>query len=196
MTTRTTEPRTIEGKELPPPGYYEIDTSHSSVHFTARHMMISKVRGRFREFTGGIIIRGRPEDSSAEATIWAASIDTGDENRDQHLRSPDFLDVDRHPEIKFRSTGIGPGPGEHWRLSGELTVRGMSRPVFLDVEYCGTALDPWGKLRAAFLATAEIDRQDFDITWNQMLETGGFLVGRGVRIEVDVEAVRAETDEG
>jgi polyisoprenoid-binding protein YceI len=181
--------RTIAGLEVPPVGRWVIDAAHSHVDFVVRHMMISKVRGRFREFSGVICIDEVPERSSVEATIVAASIDTGDEERDRHLRSAEFLDVEHHPEITFRSVSLRPADQDHWKVTGELTIRGVTRPVMLLVEYCGTAVDPWGNTRVAFLASGEINREDFAITWNQALEAGGFLVGKGVKIEVDVEAV-------
>src|SRR5688500_14036105 len=181
--------RTVAGLEVPPVGRWVIDPAHSHVDFVGRHMMISRVRGRFREFSGVICIDEIPERSSVEATIAAASIDTGDEERDRHLRSAEFLDVEHHPEIRFRSLSLRPADQDHWKVTGDLTIRGVTRPVMLLVEYCGTAVDPWGNTRAAFLASGETNREDFAITWNQALEAGGFLVGKGVKIEVDVEAV-------
>jgi polyisoprenoid-binding protein YceI len=189
MTTQGAPTRTINGVELPTPGRWMIDPVHSQVEFVARHMMISKVRGRFREFAGEIHIMEQPEESWTEATILAASIDTGDADRDAHLRAPEFLDADRYPEIRFRSTSVR-AAGDRWRVDGDLTVREITRSVPLTVEFCGVGLDPWGNTRAAFLASSEINRDEFDITWNQALETGGFLVGNGVKIEIDIEAVR------
>jgi polyisoprenoid-binding protein YceI len=186
---QTAPTRTVRGHEVPPPGRWSIDPAHSELQFIARHMMIAKVRGRFREFSGTLNIAEVPEQSWVEVTIKAASIDTGDQQRDAHLRSPDFLDVERYPELRFRSTSVREGDGDRWQVTGDLTIRDVTRPVTLDVEYCGAATDPWGKLRAGFLASTEIDREEFDITWNQALESGGFLVGRGVRIEADIEAV-------
>jgi polyisoprenoid-binding protein YceI len=191
MSTQTAQPRIVNGKELPAPGIWRIDPSHSEVHFVARHMMISKVRGRFRNFSGSIRVAEDPLQSSVEATIDAASIDTGDEGRDAHLRSPEFLDAERYPEIRFVSTRLEP-KGDRWdkfNLTGDLTIRGRTLPVTLEVEFCGVATDPWGNARAGFVASTEINREEFDITWNQALETGGFVVGKGVKIEVDVEAV-------
>jgi polyisoprenoid-binding protein YceI len=158
------------------------------VQFVARHMMISKVRGRFRQFTGDIRIAEVPSESSVEVLIDAASIDTGDPDRDAHLRSPDFLDVERFPAIVFRSTTVRP-VGDRWDVAGDLTIRDVTRLVLMNVEFCGVAVDPWGNTRAGFLATTEIDREEFSITWNQALEAGGFLVGKGVKVELDVEAV-------
>jgi polyisoprenoid-binding protein YceI len=197
MVVNAAPTRTVAGLEVPPVGRYTIDPAHSHVDFIVRHMMISKVRGRFREFSGEIWIDEVPERSHATATLNAASIDTGDETRDAHLRSAEFLDVEHHPEIHFRSVSLRAADSGHWKVTGELTIRTVTRPLTLLVEYCGTAVDPWGKTRAAFLASGEINREDFDITWNQALEAGGFLVGKGVKIEVDVQAVlQADDEEG
>jgi polyisoprenoid-binding protein YceI len=192
MATEAPSSRVVAGKELPPPGRWRIDTSHSEVSFIARHMMISKVRGRFRDFSGTIYIGEDPEASWVQVTINAASIDTGDPDRDRHLRSPDFLDVERYPEITFRSSSVRAAGDEKWEVAGDLTVRDVTKPVTLSVEYCGIANDPWGNLRAGFLATTEINREDFEVSWNQTLRSGGFLVGKGVKIELDVEAVHEQ----
>jgi polyisoprenoid-binding protein YceI len=185
----TAETRTVEARELPPVGRWVIDPSHSDVQFIARHMMVSRVRGHFREFSGVINIAEVPEESWVEVTIAAASIDTGDEERDRHLRSPEFLDVERFPELRYRSTSVRAVGDDRWEVTGDLTIRDVTRPVTLDVEFCGVAVDPWDNVRAGFLGSTEINREDFDITWNQALETGGFLVGKGVKVELDVEAV-------
>ena len=190
MEVKTAETRVVDGRELPLPGTWRIDPSHSEIRFVVRHMMIAKVHGGFREFEGTINIGERPEDSRVQIVIEAASIDTRDRTRDEHLRSADFLDVERYPELRFTSTSVRPGDKNRWLVTGDLTVRDVTHPVTLSVEYCGAMEDPWGNLRAGFLATTEIDREDFDITWNQALEAGGFLVGKGVRIEIDVEAIR------
>jgi polyisoprenoid-binding protein YceI len=192
-TTQTANIRIVEGREIPPAGRWNLDQAHSNVQFVARHMMISKVRGWFREVSGTLLIGEVPEESSVAVTIMAASIDTGDRTRDQHLLSPDFLDVERYPEITYRSTAVRPGDGDKWDVAGMLTIKAVRREVHLDVEFCGANPDPWGHLRAGFLAKTEIDREDFDITWNQALEAGGFLVGRGVKIEIDAEAVLDDT---
>jgi polyisoprenoid-binding protein YceI len=189
MAVKTAETRIVEGREVPPPGTWLIDPSHSDIQLIARHMMISKARGRFGTFSGTIHIDEVPERSWVAVTVEAASIDTGDEVRDRHLRSADFLDVERFPQITFRSTSVRPGRGDRWEVAGDLTIRDVTRQVTLDVEYCGAQVDPWGNVRAGFLGTTEINRDEFDITWNQMLESGGFLVGKGVKIDVDVEAV-------
>jgi polyisoprenoid-binding protein YceI len=190
MTTKPAVTRTIQGREVPAPGHYLIDPSHSSLQIIARHLMISKVRGHFDAFTGSIVIAEEPTESRVEAVVQASSIDTGDSQRDEHLRSADFLDVEHHPEIRFRSTHVRPKPNDKWEVSGDLTIRGLTRTIEMDVEYCGTMTDPWDNVRIAFLATGEVNREDFDITWNQALEAGGFMVGKGLRFECDVEAVR------
>jgi polyisoprenoid-binding protein YceI len=191
MTTRT-DSRTVEGRVVPAPGRYVIDSAHSSIQVTARHLVISKVRGQFKVFTGAIVIAEEPTESWVEMVVQASSIDTGDAERDEHLRSADFLDVEHHPEIRFRSTHVDARPNGAWQVGGDLTIRDRSRPVVMDVEYTGIATDPWDNVRIAFLATGEVDREEFDITWNQALEAGGVLVGRSLRFECDVEAVLAE----
>jgi polyisoprenoid-binding protein YceI len=188
--TDTTSARVVDGLELPAPGYWEIDSSHSSVDAVVRHLGLSKVRATFAAFTGGIDVAERPEDSSVRVDIDAASVDTREPARDEHLRSPDFLHVAAHPTIAFRSTRVR-GSGRRWQVEGDLTVAGTSRPVTLDVTFEGLETDPWGGHRAAFSATAELDREAFGLTWNQVLESGGLLVGKKVRIDLDVELVRA-----
>ena len=175
--------------QLLAPGVWEIDPSHSSVEFVARHLL-SKVRGRFSEFSGTLTIADRPTESSAEVTIDAGSITTGTEDRDTHLRSADFLDVERYPTLSFRSTAVRAGdePGRYL-VDGDLTIRDVTRPVTLDVEYLGWSDDPWGGKRAGFSATTEITRDDFGASWNVVVESGGLLVGKKVRIELEVEAV-------
>jgi polyisoprenoid-binding protein YceI len=154
-------------------------------------MMISKVRGRFRRFSGTVDIGEVPEDSSVAVVIEAGTVDTGDEARDRHLRGPDFLDVARHPHIVYVSRAIRalPDDDRRYEVVGDLTIRDVTRTVPLTVEFAGVALDPWGNVRAGFLAKAEIDREDFDVRWNQVLETGGFLVGRRVEVEIEAELV-------
>lgn len=182
--------RTVGGIDIPAPGDWVIDRAHSSVSFVARHMMVSKVRGHFGEFSGTIHVAEEAERSWAEIAIKAASIDTGTETRDTHLKSGDFLDVERFPELTFRSLRIEPGKGPTFRAHGQLTIRDVTRPIVLDVEYEGAILDTKGGTRVAFSAIGEIDREEFGITWNMALETGGVLVGRKVKIELEVAAVR------
>jgi polyisoprenoid-binding protein YceI len=186
MTVTTT--RTYDGTAIPAPGTYRIDPAHSAVEFVARHLMIAKVRGRFADFTGTVEIGEDPLDSRAEVTIDAASVDTNEETRDNHLRSPDFLDVQRYPTLEFKSTGVRRA-GERFELAGELTVHGVTRPVNLDVEFEGAGASPWGDERIAFSAETELDREDWGLTYNQVLESGGVLVGKKVKVELTVEAV-------
>jgi polyisoprenoid-binding protein YceI len=182
--------RQEQGLQIPAPGAWEIDPSHSSVEAVARHLMISKVRGRFGAFSGTLTIGDTPQRSSVVATISAASIDTGDERRDAHLRSPDFLDAENHPTLEFRSTKVRQvGETKLW-LDGALTIRGVTRPVSLDVNYLGLVTDPFGNDKAVFTAETELDREDWGMTWNAALETGGVLVGRKLKIELEIQAVR------
>lgn len=181
--------RTLEGQTVPEAATYEIDPSHSNVEFVVRHMGLAKVRGRFNEFTGSIRVAEDLTASTAEATIQAASIDTQDENRDGHLRTEDFLAVEQYPTLEFRSTGVRQ-VGDDWVVDGDLTIRGVTRPVSLDVEFEGGALDPWDNERVGFSATTKINREDFGLTWNQALETGGWLVGKEVKIELSLEAIK------
>ena len=192
MSTATDTLRQVNGLDVPQAGTYAIDRSHSTVEFVGRHLMITKVRGRFADFDGSIEIAEAPEESSTEVVIQAASIDTSDEKRDGHLRSADFFDVEQYPTLTFRSTGVEPGKGGSWKLNGELTVRGVTRPVSLDLDFEGATIDPWGGQRIAFTAVTDVDREDWDLTWNQALEAGGVLVGKKVRIELNVQAVRQQ----
>ena len=180
----------LEELPLPTPGTWEIDAAHSSVGFVARHLMISKVRGRFQKVSGELTIGATPESSSVAATIDAASIDTADEMRDGHLRSPDFLDVEKYPTLEFRSTYARQLDDTTLRLDGDLTIRDVTRPVSLEVSYLGLVTDPFGNEKAGFSAETEIDREDWGITWNKALETGGVLVGKKVKIELEIEATR------
>ncbi len=186
--TMTTVTRAYEDVEIPAAGRYRIDTAHSAVEFLARHLMIAKVRGRFNSFSGTVEIGEDPLGSRAEVSIDAASVDTDEEARDKHLRSADFLDVENYPTLEFRSTEVE-RVGGSWRLSGDLTVHGVTRPVTLEVEFEGGGTSPWGDQRIGFSASTEIDREDFGLTYNQILESGGVLVGKKVRLELTVEAV-------
>ena len=179
-----------EALELPQPGTWQIDAAHSSVSAVARHLMVAKVRGHFSNFSGTVTIGATPEQSSVVATIDAASIDTADERRDEHLRSPDFLDVAKYPTLEFRSTKVTQTGETSLRVDGRLKIRGVERPVTLDVAYLGLAADPFGNTKAVFSAETEIDREDWGMTWNAALETGGVLVGRRLKIELDIQAVR------
>ncbi|MDP8959823.1 MAG: YceI family protein [Actinomycetota bacterium] len=183
------ETRKYEGQAVPPVGKYRIDPAHSSVEFVSRHLMLARVRGRFQRFSGYLEVAEDPRHSTVEVTIEAASIDTNEEQRDNHLRSEDFLYVEEYPEITFRSTGAQ-FTDDRWQVSGELTIRGQTRPTTLEVEFLGLIRDPYQQDKALFSATTKLSREDYDITWNQPLEAGGFLVGDQVDIELEVQAVR------
>lgn len=178
--------------QMPTPGTWTLDRAHTSISGVARHMVVTKVRGHFAEFEGSIHVGGRPEDSWVEVTIQADSIDTGNATRDAHLRSADFLDVENNPTITFRSTGTEVRGDRDLVVAGDLTIRGVTRPVRLEPEFLGLSKDPWGKEIMAFSARTEIDREEFGMTWNQALEAGGVLVSRKIQVEIDVEAVRAD----
>jgi polyisoprenoid-binding protein YceI len=179
-----------EDVELPAPGVWKIDPAHSSVTFSTRHMMLSKVRGRFGDFDATIFVAERPQNSWFQAVIDAASIDTNHRERDEHLRSADFLQTDVFPTLSFESTQITRMGDRSLRAWGDLTIRDVTRPVSLDVEYIGVAPDPRGD-RAAFVARTEIDREDWGIVWNKALDTGGLLVGKRVQIDIEVQALLA-----
>jgi len=190
MTDITETTRTWNGVAIPAPGTFALDPAHTSAGFVARHLMVSKVRGAFTKVSGEIVIGADPAESTVTAVIPADSIDTGAADRDGHVRGADFLDVDTYPALTFRSTAVVPSKDEKFTVRGELTIRDVTREVDLDVEFEGLARSPWGQEVIGFTATTEIDREDFGITWNQALETGGVLVGRKVKIEISAEAVR------
>ena len=171
---------------------WNIDAAHSGINFSIRHMVVSKVRGRFAQYTGAVHIDDDDLTRAVvEATINASSIDTGTPERDAHLRSPDFFDVEKFPDLRFRSQRIEKIDDERYRVVGDLTIRDVTREVALDVEYGGRAKDPWGNERIGFVARTSIDRKDFGLKWNQVLEAGGLLVSDRVDIELEVQAVRA-----
>jgi polyisoprenoid-binding protein YceI len=183
--------RVVDSRQVPEAGTWEIDPSHQSFEFIARHLM-AKVRGRFPAASGVATVAERPEDSTLEIEIDASSIDTQDENRDAHLRSGDFFGVEEHPTISFRSTGVRPAAGEtHWQVDGDLTIRGVTRPVTVEVEFLGAQVDPWGNQRIGFSGVVpEVDREAWGLTWNTPLETGGFLLSKTVRLEIEAELVK------
>lgn len=171
-------------------GTWTLDPTHSHVSFKVRHLMAAKVRGSFAAFEGAIEVGDRPEDTSVVATIDAASIDTGVEDRDEHLRSEDFLDTENFGNLMFRSTSVQ-RDGEDFVVVGDLTIRDVTRPVTLDVEFGGVVTDPWGNEKAIFSAETKINREDWGLTWNAALEAGGVLVGKDVTIEIEAQAVRS-----
>lgn len=174
---------------------WQLDNSHSSVEFAVRHMMISTVRGRFEDFSGQVNFdEQNPENSSVNVQIQASSINTRDGQRDGHLKSADFLNVEQYPLITFQSTRIEKTDGNHGRIYGHLTIRDVTKEVVLDTEFVGKAKSPWGTTSAGFSASTAIDRKEWGLTWNAPLETGGVLVGEQVKISIEVELIeQAET---
>jgi polyisoprenoid-binding protein YceI len=168
-------------------GDWDFDPAHTRIGFSARHAMVTTVRGSFNDVTGRLYADVEDMSKSyAEVTLKAASVDTRNQQRDDHLRSADFFDVANHPSLTFRSTGVS-GGGSDWKLDGELTIAGVTKPVTLDVEFEGVVVDPWGNTKAGFVASTTVNREDFGLTWNAALETGGFLVGKTVTIDLEVE---------
>jgi polyisoprenoid-binding protein YceI len=177
---------------------WQIDPAHTTIEFAVKHMMFTTVRGRFKKFTGTIRVdEQNPDNSGVDVEIDAASIDTGEPDRDAHLRSADFLDADQHPKIVFRSKrvdGAMKKGGDRFKVAGELEIRGQALPVTLDATFEGIGQDPWGKQRAGFSARTEIDRREWGLRWNQALEAGGVLVGHAVKIEIDAQAVKQSVE--
>ena len=173
---------------------WQIDPTHSSVELAVKHMMFTTVRGRFRGVKGTIEVdEASPNNSVVDVEIEAATLDTGTPDRDAHLRSADFLDVENHPTLTFRSTkveGAMAKEGDKFTVTGDLTIRGTTKQVTLDCVFEGTGKDPWGGTRAGIRATSKIDRRDWGLTWNQALEAGGVLVANELRIELEVQAVK------
>ncbi|MFC9351454.1 YceI family protein [Arthrobacter sp. NPDC057013] len=173
------------------PGIWTLDMSHSEIGFSVRHAGISKVRGRFREATAEAHVRDSLADSSVHATVRTDSFDSGDANRDAHVKGEDFFDVAQFPEMTFKGTHID-GDGEDYTLTGDLTIKGVTKPVELEVEFTGVAVDPFGATRAGFSAEAEISRKEFGLTWNAALEAGGLLVSDKVKINLEAALVKQE----
>jgi polyisoprenoid-binding protein YceI len=184
--TQTVSAATIPGYRA---GTWQIDTAHSDVSFTVRHMMVSKVRGQFTEFSGTVVTAENPLESSVTASIELNSIDTRNEQRDGHIRSADFFDVEQYPTMTYRSTSLTPQSDGTWTLDGELTLHGVTKSVPLHLELNGFTADPWGGQRAGFSATAEINRRDFGIDISLPMDGGGVVVGDKVAISLEIEAV-------
>lgn len=189
----TVELSRVADAELPPPGIYTIDPVHSAINVTARHLGFATVRGRFTEFSGKIEVGNPVEQSRVTALIEAASIDTGNKMRDDHMRSADFMGVDVHPVIQYVGTSITPLGGEKWRVDGKLTLNGMTRPIALDLTYLGVGPDSWGGTRAAFHAVTDLKREDFAMNFNQMIRAGVAAIGTTLRVELDIEALQGDT---
>lgn len=186
-----TQPQTSAPAALGlPTGTYAIDPGHSEIAFTARHAMVTKVRGVFREVEGTIVVADDLAASTATATFQSASVDTGNADRDGHLRTGDFFEAEAHPAITFTSTAVRELQGSTFVLDGDLTIKGVTHPVSLDVESFGTAQDPFGNTRAGFSARTEIEREQWGLTFNAALETGGVLVSRRIGIELEISAVK------
>jgi polyisoprenoid-binding protein YceI len=172
----------------PAVGVWDLDTAHSDLRIIAKHLMVTKVRGTFEDLTGTIEVAEDTSKSMARIEAKAASVTTGVADRDEHLRSPDFLDAATYPVVAFVSTEVAPN-GENWKLKGDLTIRGVTKPVTFDLSYQGAAQDPFGNTKAAFVATGEVNREEFGLTWNAPLEGGGVLVSKNLKVEFDVQAM-------
>jgi polyisoprenoid-binding protein YceI len=183
--------RTRDDRVIPVAGVYEIDGAHTSVEFVGRHLMITKVRGRFSDVRGQITIDEEPEKSHVEVEIGVASMSTGSDDRDAHLKSGDFFDVEQYPTMTFASTGVKSQRDNTWELAGDLTVHGTTRPITLQVDFDGGGASPFGDERIGFSAATDVNREDFGLTWNVALEAGGLLVGKSARIELAVQAIAA-----
>ena len=173
-----------------------IDPAHSTVQFSVRHLVISKVHGAFTRWSGTIDYdAANPSESKVSAKIETASIDTREAARDQHLRSADFFDAEKYPQITFESTKVQKLDVDRYRITGDLTIHGVTREVVLETEYLGAAKDPWGNERRGFQAKTSLNRKDFGLSWNQALETGGVLVGEKVEIALDLQTIAEKTSE-
>jgi polyisoprenoid-binding protein YceI len=188
MTDTTVTSRTVDGVEYPAVGTFAIDTSHTRLGFAVRHMAVSKVRGDFTDFAGTLELAENPVDSKVSVTIQAGSVDTNDENRDNHLRTNDFFDVENHPTWTFTSTAIRPINATEWNVDGDLTIRGVTKQVTLDATLEGVVKDPYGFHRVGFSAKTSIDREEFGVSFNGVMEAGGLVVSKKVEIDIEAEA--------
>ncbi|WP_250031942.1 YceI family protein [Paractinoplanes maris] len=190
MTESIATTRPYEGLQIPAAGTYDLDAAHKRVGFVARHLMVSKVRGQFADASAVVTIGEDPLQSAVEATINTASIETGQVDRDNHLRSGDFFESEKYPTMTYRSTGIKSHAGGEFVLNGELTIKDVTKPVELLVEFEGAGTSPYGQAVFGFSATAEIDREAWGLTWNMALESGGVMVSKKIKIEIEGEAIR------
>jgi polyisoprenoid-binding protein YceI len=190
MTDSVTSTREFEGLQIPPAGTYVLDAAHKRVGFVVRHLMVSKVRGNFGEATATITVGEDPVQSSVTASITTQSVFTGQPDRDNHLRTGDFFEVAKYPTIEFRSTGMKWHDGNEFLLNGELTIKDVTKPVELLVEFEGAGRSPSGHDVFGFSATTEIDREDWGLTYNMALESGGVMISKKVKIEIEGEAIR------
>jgi polyisoprenoid-binding protein YceI len=187
--TGTSITRNVDGVELPTPGTYVLDPTHTRISFVARHLMVTKVRGHFAQFEGSITIADEPKGSTADVTIQTASVETGTADRDNHLRSGDFFEAEKYPAMTFRNARVVSQKGTDFTVVGDLTIKDVTREVRLAVELDGVVKDPWGGTRLAVTASTDIDREDWGMTWNAALEAGGVVVSKKIRIEIESEAV-------
>lgn len=183
-----TPSRVVHGVALPAPGTWDIDPGHTDVSFIGRHFMVTKVRGRFTDVSGSVTVAEDMNDSAVAVTIGMASVESGSSARDEHIRSGDLFDIENHPTATFRSTHVD-WRGSRGTITGDLTIRGVTRQVALEVAFEGYVPDPWGGHRAMFSARTTVNREDFGISWNVALETGGVLVSKEIAIEIDLETV-------
>ena len=190
MTAPTLDTRPFDGVTIPTAGTFALDPAHTEVAAIARHLVVSKVRGTFGGTTGTIVIADDPLQSSVTASIPAATINTNSTDRDNHLRSADFLDVENHPTLDFRSTSIVSHKGAEFVVRGDLTIRGVTREVELDARVTGAGTDPWGNERLGLELEGEIDRHDFGVSWNTPIPTGGLLLGDTVTLSAGFSAVK------
>jgi polyisoprenoid-binding protein YceI len=189
VTESTATTRLVEGTEVPTAGTYAIDASHTHAGFVVRHLMVSKVRGAFSGVSGTVTVAEAIGDSKVEVEIDPATIDTRDAGRDEHLRSADFFGTEEHPAITYVSSSLRKD-GADWVLDGDLTIKGVTQPVRLDVEFLGAVTDPWGGSRLGFTASGELDREDWGLNWNQALEAGGVVVGKKATLEIEAELIK------
>lgn len=192
MTETTTAQATVTGALAQAAGDWDLDVAHSTLEFVARYLVVSKVRGTFRNFSGTATIGPDPEHSGLEVTIDASSIDTRNEQRDAHLRGPEFFDVERYPAIHYRSTRLEPAGENGFRAAGDLTMHGVTAPLTLEGEFLGIHRDPFGREKAVVNAETTIDRERWGLTWNQALETGGVLVGKDIKLEIEAQFLRKQ----
>ncbi len=172
------------------PGTWTVDAVHSNIGFVVRHLVVAKTRGRFGDFEGTITIAEDPLQSKVEASIKTVSVDTGDEGRDNHLRTGDFFEAEKYPTMTFASTSITPD-GSDYKLAGDLTIKGVTKPVTFDLEFEGVVTDPWNNLKAGFTAEAEVNRKEWGLDYNAVLEAGGLMIGEKVKLTLEIEALKS-----
>jgi polyisoprenoid-binding protein YceI len=186
----TTAPWSAQGIVFPQPGTWVFDRGHTRIGFAGRHLMVSRIRGTFMRFEGAISVGATPAETSAELKIAAASVESGFADRDNHLRSPDWFDVERYPEITVRAHSLRYVSDDLWAATAELTMRGITRSLPITIKYFGVTDDPWGQHKLGLTVSTEVDREAWGLTWNTPLKAGGVVVGKLIQLEIDVEAIR------